>query len=189
MTAGLARISREGTEGAGALRPGRAALRLLLAGVGLVVVLVTIPLLRSLALRENERDALRALELLAPVALAPGAATFSELFQPDGELARRLPDTRLLDAGRVLFHHGYLFEVVDGPGGAPQLRAWPLRHGETGLGVFWSPRPGELHGHPNRGARWSGLEAAPPVPPGPGSVELSAGPSGWRPLPAALALR
>jgi hypothetical protein len=169
----------------------RGASRGLLAGVGLVLVLVTIPLLRSLALHENERDALRALDLLAPAVLSPGASErpFPELLGADGELARRLPDTRLLDGGRVLFHHGYLFEVVAGTAGERQLRAWPLRHGETGLGVFWSPRPGEVLGHPNRGALWSGLESAPPVPPGDDTVLLSSAPRGWRPLPAALALR
>lgn len=171
--------------------PTRFTLRALLVAIGVVLVLVTLPLLRSLALRENERDALRALELLAPLALDPaaGEVPFPQLLEPDGMLCRRLPDTRLLEDGRVLFHHGYLFEVVQGPRRAPQLRAWPLRHGETGLGVFWSPGPGELLGHPNRGARWSGLDAAPPVPPEAGTVQLSSGPAGWRPLPALLALR
>ena len=156
-------------------RPARAAAlrafwspgRVLLCAVGLVVVLVTLLILRSLALRSNELDALWALDLMGGEVFAAEepAESMAELFHEGGELARRLPDSRLLAGGRLLFHHGYLFELVPSESGGRALRAWPLAHGETGLGAFSSAAPGELLGHPNRAARWSGPGAAPPIPP------------------------
>lgn len=165
---------------AGSLRSGS---RLLLLAVGTVVVLVTLPLLRSLALKENERDALRVLELVGPRVFAAetGAVGFGELLQPEGELSRRLPDTRLLADGQLMFHHGYLFEIVPDADGAPGVRAWPLRHGETGLGAFWSLGPGRVLGHPNRAATWSGLGDAPELEPEP-EPDAAAEPTGWRAL-------
>jgi hypothetical protein len=140
--------------------------RILILAISLVVVLVSLPLLRSLALRSNELDALRTLDLLGREVFAAQAGTPSmgQLFREDGELVRRLPDRRLLVGGRLMFHHGYLFEVVPAADGAPALRAWPLAHGETGLGAFSSFGKGLLLGHPNRSARWSGVSSAPPLP-------------------------
>lgn len=170
-------------EGTDATRSLRSSSRLLLIAVGAVVVFVTLPLLRGLALKENERDALRVLELVGSEVFAAEVAApgFDELLESRSELARRLPDTRLLAEGRLMFHHGYLFEIFRQPDGGHELRAWPLRHGETGLGAFWSPGPGRVLGHPNRAAAWSGLGGAPELttessPASPGNN------AGWRPL-------
>lgn len=155
--------------------------RLLLLAVGLVVAVVSLPLLRSLALKENELDALRALDLLGREAFAAEAApaTVGDLLAEGSELAARLPDTRLLDEGRLMFHHGYLFDLVPTPAGGRALRAWPLAHGETGLGAFWSDAPGRCLGHPNRAATWSGLDLASEALADPQDPASS---PGWRPV-------
>jgi hypothetical protein len=165
--------------------------RLLICAVGLVVVLVTLMMLRSLALRSNELDAVRALSLISDEVFATEAPADSigEMFEADGKLARRLPDSRLLAGGRLMFHHGYLFELVPDGAGQRVLHAWPLAHGETGLGAFSIAAPGQLLGHPNRSARWSGtaaapsvhfLEAAPESTPGPSAIREIAEDDGWR---------
>ncbi len=157
--------------------------RVLLGALALVVVLVTLPLLRSLALRSNEMDALRALDLMGREVFAAGSpvSAVGELFGEDRPMSDRLPDTRLLEGGRLMFHHGYLFEIVPTTDGGRALRAWPLSHGETGLGAFTSPGPGQLLGHPNQAARWSGTGAAPPVHPHAGADTAPAA-EGWRPM-------
>jgi hypothetical protein len=146
------------------LRPLFHGSRILLIAVGLVVALVSLPLLRSLAIKENELDAVRALDLLGREAFSADCAaqTVGDLLASGGNLAGRLPDTRLLAEGRVMFHHGYLFDLVDTETGERLLRAWPLSHGETGLGVFRLGDSGKLLGHPNRSAHWSGMDGAPP---------------------------
>jgi len=102
--------------------------RVLLLAVGLVVVVVSLPLLRSLALKENELDAMRALDLMGREVFARESApsTVGELIRGDRDLSTRLPDTRLLEGGRVMFHHGYLFDLVPTENGGRVLRAWPL---------------------------------------------------------------
>jgi hypothetical protein len=131
----------------------------LLVAVGVVVVLVSLPLLRGLALRENERDAIRTLRLFgSEVFAAPSEslASLGSLVEGDATLHRHLPDTRLVDDGRRLFRHGYLFELVQTEGGEPLLRAWPFSHGETGLAAFLLGPDGRLLGTANEGARFSG---------------------------------
>lgn len=157
--------------------------RLTIASLLLVVAVVSIPLLRTHALRQNELDALRTLAALsAPLhgtaQAGPRPATLGQLLAGHPGLLRRLSDAELLDEGRLLRRHGYLFDLAPahGPGKAaePVLRAWPWSYGRTGLGAFLLERPGEVLGHPNRGSSWSGL-AAPPRPI-PGRLE------GWRRL-------
>ena len=74
---------------------------------------------------------------------------------------------------------------IEGADGSPDVRAWPLRHGETGLGAFWSVAPGRVLGHPNRAAHWSGLGEAPELDPvttaGPAAAGAPAA-DGWRAL-------
>jgi hypothetical protein len=151
---------------------------LLLVAVGVVVVLVSLPLLRGLALRENERDAIRTLrlfgsEVFAAPAEAPG--NLGSLVEGDATLNRHLPDTRLVDDGRRLFRHGYLFELVQTGEGTPLLRAWPFSHGETGLAAFLLGPDGRLLGTPNASARFSG----PSHPPAPEDASIA-----WRQLSA-----
>ena len=157
--------------------------RILLGALALVVVLVTLPLLRSLALRSNEMDALRALDLMGREVFAAESpvTAVGELFGQDRPMSARLPDTRLLEGGRLIFHHGYLFELVPTTDGGQVLRAWPLSHGETGLGAFTSSGPGQLLGHPNQAALWSGTGAAPPVTSHAGADDGPAA-AGWRPM-------
>jgi hypothetical protein len=155
--------------------------RVLLWGVALVVVVVSLPLLKAVAIKENELDALRALRLLGPeVFAAEGPApNFNQILHSDSTLGRRLPDTRLMDEGRVMFHHGYLFEIVPLENGERLLRAWPLVHGQSGLGAFWCDDSGAVLGHPNDAAEWSGVDSAPLWP---GHSVLQTTEAGWRAL-------
>lgn len=156
--------------------------RLTIAALLLVVAVVSIPLLRTHALRQNELDALRSLAVLALPLHAGDAATprtVGQLLEHRPDILRRLTDAELLDEGRLLRRHGYLFDIAAPlagtfEGGAPVLRAWPWSHGRTGLGAFVLVTPGEVLAHPNRESNWSGL-AAPPRPL-PGRLE------GWRKL-------
>jgi hypothetical protein len=152
--------------------------RLTLGAIGLVVVVVTLPVLRGFGLRENEHDAMRMLRVLAAEPLSPanaspahvavarasalggGQATLSYLAAQDRGIRRRLEDLETLPDGR-LRRHGYLFDVVAVGPGEPMLRAWPWEHGQTGRGAFvWTPRHGIL-GFRNTDGRYSGPDAAP----------------------------
>lgn len=170
--------------------------RLTLGAIGLVVVVVTLPVLRGFGLRENERDALRMLRVLvaepmsaagvnATTADAPRAewagavpggaqATLSLLAAQDRGIRRRLEDLETLPDGR-LRRHGYLFDVVALGPGEPMLRAWPWEHAQTGRGAFvWTPRRGIL-GFQNTDGRFSGPSGAPTA------AEVLAG--GWVRMP------
>jgi hypothetical protein len=105
----------------------------------------------------------------------PENRDFRKLLEPGSELGRRLPDTRLVGDGRVMFHHGYLFEIVSSDSGERQLTAWPLVYGKSGLGAFWYGAKGGLLGHPNGEAQWSGIDHAPLEPAAPSTP-------GWRSL-------
>ena len=132
-------------------------------GILLLVVLVTLPRLRSMAIHENELDALRTLGVLGGEVFAADAerpARLGELFAKDEDLDRRLADTDVLDEGRLLVRYGYLFELVEGPEG-PGVRAWPVERGRTGQGAFWLDHRLGLHGDANRATRWSGPERPP----------------------------
>jgi hypothetical protein len=131
-----------------------------------VVGLVTLPRLRSFALRENERDAMRMLRVLAsqpaPTAGSHGSRDLAALVAHDKALARRLEDLELLADGR-LRRHGYLFDLTMLRPGEPMLRAWPIVHGQTGRGAFvWTPQRGLLAAD-NQGGRFSGPDS-PPAP-------------------------
>ncbi|MBL8863413.1 MAG: hypothetical protein JNK02_15585 [Planctomycetes bacterium] len=141
--------------------------RLTLGAIGLVVVLVTLPVLRRFGLRENERDAVRTLRVLSA---EPGSRAsrdprerpfaLADLALANDTLRRRLEDLEPLSDGR-LRRHGYLFDVTRLPSGEPLLVAWPWEHGHTGSGAFaWTPARGLL-GHANRDGRFGGPEAPP----------------------------
>ncbi len=164
--------------------------RLTIAAVLLVVLLVSIPLLRTHSLRQNELDALRSLSVLAAAlhSAAPGElapTSIGELVNRNPDILRRLADTEVLDGGRLLRRHGYLFDlwpvVQVGPGvdSTPAaLRAWPWARGRTGLGAFVLARPGEVLGHANRDSLFSGPHSPPGIP-GERTQE-------WRRLPLTL---
>ncbi len=142
--------------------------RATLAAIGIVVVVVTLPVLRGFGLRENERDAMRMLRVLSAEPDArngarsdrTGQASLAELAATDRNLQRRLEDLEVLPDG-ALRRHGYLFDVSTLETGEPMLRAWPWEHAQTGRGAFvWTPRSGLL-GHRNRDGRFSGAAGAP----------------------------
>jgi hypothetical protein len=167
----------------------RAVDALTLAAVALVVLLVSLPRLRDLALRENESDAAWLAGRLAALCVQDETLPLQALLERDPLLDRQVDDAEFLDGGRVLRRHGYLFEVlsvppVGGPGeqGAGEqgeraeaagraVRAWPWEAGRTGrVALVWTPQSG-LIGHLNGDGRWSGTR-----PPPPGAV----GGEGWR---------
>jgi hypothetical protein len=150
-----------------------------LAAIAVVIVLVSLPRLRSFALRENESDAVYLLRVVgenlrAGTVEAADAAppNLVELLRNDADLERRLQDCHDLGEGRVV-RHGYLFEAYEPEPGCWALRAWPYRHGQTGRRAFaWFPDIG-LRVHLNRGARFDG----PDVPPG--EPASSSGGASW----------
>jgi hypothetical protein len=138
----------------------RAVDALTLAAVALVVLLVSLPRLRDLALRENEADAAWLARRLAELSTEDAPATLGELFVEEGSLRRLAEDAELLEEGRLLRRHGYLFELLPPPRRA--VRAWPWEAGRTGrVALVWTPALG-LVGHPNADGRWSGER--PPAP-------------------------
>lgn len=141
---------------------------LTLGAVALVVLLVSLPRLQDLAVRENEGDArwltARLGELVTELEQAPG--DIRVLLQGQPTLTRQLDDAEFLDGGRLLRRHGYLFELVatgDAPAGCgvAAVRAWPWDFQRTGRQAYlW--RCGEpLRTHDNVEERWSGRQRPP----------------------------
>ena len=135
-----------------------------------VLVVVSVPRLRTLALRENEADARSTAQLLARSlsTLPAGEGRVPTV----GECASRpvaLADTELLEGGTLLRRHGYLFEVTRLPAPlapsrstAPSrlgLRAWPWAHGQTGVVALVVAADGTTWEHANEPRRWDGLAA------------------------------
>lgn len=141
--------------------------RLTIAVILIVVALVSVPLVRRVALRQNERDALRALVILARAQERVGAHDLASLIAAAPEVTASLPDAKLLDGGRLL-RHGYLIALEPTAEG-PAFVAWPSRYGHSGLGAFRLAPDGRLYGLPNRDGRASGR------------ARPAAG-EGWRPL-------
>jgi len=136
---------------------------LTLAAVALVVLLVSLPRLEDLAIRENEDDAARLALRLAVLAEDGGPAPVESLLASAPDLAQRLDDVEMLSEGRVLRRHGYLFEVLPGEGPAESLRIWPWEYGRTGRVAFvWTPEGGLLV-HANAAASWTGPGGPPPA--------------------------
>jgi len=134
--------------------------KLTLFAVGVVIVLVSLPRLHGLMLRTNEGDAREALRLIGGVVFAGERthANLGETFEQTATLEHQLSDARPLDGGRVLKHHGYLFELSSTPTGESVLCAWPCEHGRTGRRAFALKPDQGLVEHPNEGdASWSGL--------------------------------
>jgi hypothetical protein len=186
---------------------GRRALRafslvelLILVAAALVVAGLSVPVLRGIRLAANCGSALETLVALAQAenrfreaesALGPSGAprfgTIRELMELGAVPALPvLEDARLVDGGRVLQRHGYLFQPffttrdedlsedpadssVLGTRNGFVLYAWPLRHGVTGSSAFALDPSGALRSPPVEGAlesrnllrRYSGLEKRP----------------------------
>ena len=151
-----------------------------IAAIVSVLVFVSLPRLRTMALHENELDArATALALARELPLhdedsraVPAIATLLRV----NELSRQLADSELLDGGRRLRRHGYVFEVVrlpeeplvlagfglarlamarPGPAARLGVLAWPWRHGRTGSAALLATREA-LWEHENVPVRWEG---------------------------------
>ena len=157
-------------------RPSTSAL-VSLAAIGLVVLLVALPSLRGLALRENETDAVRLIRALGAACLESPESNelnIGALFSATPALQHRFGDLEHLPEHAVLRTHGYLFDLVQTDDG-PTLRAWPWSHGRTGHTAFALSLGGKILGHPNSEGSWSGTRSARAMP-----ASLGAG---WRAMP------
>jgi hypothetical protein len=96
------------------------------------------------------------------------------------ELSGSLGDAELLQRGKLLRRHGYLFEVTylapslslpamplcllpwpaSALKGVAAIRAWPWVHGSSGDVAFLATAAGACLLNPNLGSRWHGLESA-----------------------------
>ena len=170
-----------------------------LVAVGVVVALVSLPSLRSFALRQNEADAMhigRALALAAADCEAPLDGTpldAATVLAEVPELRHRFGDLEAIEGGRLRCH-GYLFELVV-EDGRRQVRAWPWAHGRTGFAAFAVDERGALWGSPNEAgalsgaapsaADWPSLSSTATEPPSteaPSTEPASSKASTWRPL-------
>lgn len=168
----LARGSAAGRARAGLSGPGAVSI----AAVVTVLVFVSLPRLSGLARHENESEARAtatylARSLAARSAQPGGAASIADLVGDDA-FARDLADSELLEGGRLLRRHGYLFELVRLPAESPgtaldpaapavepaprAIRAWPWRHGSTGGAALLATANGALYLHPNTPPLWEG---------------------------------
>jgi hypothetical protein len=142
---------------------------LTLAAVALVVLLVSLPRLQDLAVRENEADAAWLARRLAELCQQePGTQDNVQALLADRPaLSRLLDDSEFLEGGRMLRRHGYLFEVQAGAPGAQApvriVRAWPWQFERTGRAVFLWRSDGDLRGHANLAGVWAGVERPPPA--------------------------
>jgi hypothetical protein len=134
--------------------------KLTLLAVGVVIMLVSLPRLHGLMLRTNECDARDALRLLGGVVFA-GERTptnLCETVEQTASLEHQLSDARPVDGGRVLKHHGYLFELSSTLRGESVIYAWPSEHGRTGKRAFALKADQGMIEHENEGkSTWSGL--------------------------------
>jgi hypothetical protein len=153
---------------------------LTLCAVAVVVLLVSLPRLQDLAVRENEGDARWLTERLGELGgtLEGAPHDIRGLLEAQPTLTRLLDDAEYLEDGRLLRRHGYLFEVVGADGasagcGLSAVRAWPWRYERTGRQAYlW--RCGEpLRAHDNALGHWSGLQRPP---------EVAAVAAGWESL-------
>jgi len=148
--------------------------RLTLGGIGLVVVLVSIPRVRAFAMHSNQADARALLPTLGELVGGEPGASLARAGAGAGTLARRLQDARWLAAAGALRHHGYLFRSVRSPGGGARLAAWPWHAGRTGSLAFALDEDGVVWTHSNAEGRWSGPERPPEA------LERELGAGGWK---------
>ncbi len=127
-----------------------------------VILVVSLPRLRALALHQNELDAIQATKLLGKSVFAMETEpTLGGVLQIDSSLEHRLEDVEVLEQGSLLRRHGYLFDLTRTQTGEPAIRAWPWDCGETGYGAYVITKDAGLRGHPNAESLWSGPGNAP----------------------------
>jgi hypothetical protein len=138
-----------------------------LALIGVVVVLVSLPKLRRFALHENESDAIRAVRMLGDVALDHEdlftAGRLAALVDAVPGRRAHLEDLETLPDGK-LRRHGYVFEWIEGMEGGTAIVAWPWEHGRTGVAVFAVVPGGPVLGLANADGRYGGTRRPPPPP-------------------------
>jgi len=169
-----------------------------LVAVACVLVVVSVPRLRCLALEENEVDARFTARILARgLSQIEGGGTNTKQVSIRDLLRRTdvgdlLSDAETLERGLVLRRHGYLFEItrlspdfslsyatsrlLGGKGSLSSIlavRAWPWAYGSTGRSAVLATAGGALLVHANLPVRWEGLEGR-----GEDLGELE----GWRPV-------
>ncbi|MSR61872.1 MAG: hypothetical protein EXS08_05450 [Planctomycetes bacterium] len=155
---------------------------LALCAIAAVLVVVSIPRLCGMAQQENEVDACATARQLASALRTYGeerAPTLSDLLRMP-ELVGLRADAELLEQGRLLRRHGYLFELSPltpsvafmavpltpfaAPAGSSAahhaVRAWPWEHGSTGRASFMATDSGATLMHANAGAHCQGPRAA-----------------------------
>jgi len=136
-----------------------------LGAILVVVLVVSLPRLHALTIQQNERDAIQATRMLGQSVFAMESdPMLADLLQENQSLEHRLEDVEVLEHGRVLRRHGYLFDLAHTRTGALTIRAWPWNCGETGYGAFILTSDGGLRGHPNEDSLWSGPGNAPAIP-------------------------
>jgi hypothetical protein len=138
-----------------------------LALIGVVVVLVSLPKLRRFALHENESDAIHAVRVLGDDALEHeelfAAGRLAALVDAVPGRRRQLEDLETLPDGK-LRRHGYVFEWIEGQDGGTAIVAWPWEHGRTGVEVFAIVPGGPVLGLSNADGRYGGARRPPPPP-------------------------
>ncbi|MDE0903159.1 MAG: hypothetical protein OSB42_00885 [Planctomycetota bacterium] len=151
-------IPSESPAGTRANQPPNPPTSLLLAAVGLVVVLISMPCLAQWAAVNNQEDAAKAVQVLGPLlAAAPAAHTLGTLMHSTPLLRHRFSDARLFGTGHMVEHHGYLLQRAEGG----ILFAWPRQSGRTGQAIYaWTSDAGLMALSKGNG-RWSGLGGMP----------------------------
>jgi hypothetical protein len=154
-----------------------------LAGVVLVVLLVSVPWIDALARSDNETDAVNLVRALGEAAAEHGELALGELVARDALLRRRFADLEVLDGGERLRCHGFLFDRVASPvllvptsapgNAARDLVAWPWEHGRTGRPAFVYTAEGRLLVHGNAEGRFQGPAHPPRGPWGDGWEALA----------------
>lgn len=134
---------------------------LLLAAVGTIVLLVSLPRMESYAAMDNASDARLAVRLVGKAAAErPAAVSTWSVLVGDEQLRHRLQDARPVGLGGLVRHHGYVLSRS----GSGALIAWPEASRPNANPAYrWTPENGveELQSSP-----WSGMptEGAPLLP-------------------------
>ena len=147
---------------------------LTLSAVAGLLFLVSVPRVHQLAVHDNQRDAMSAVLLLVPPVFndADLGATPPSNESLSQELGHRLNDVRYDPRSRLIRRHGYFLDVGLTHDRHGIIRAWPERHGRTGVSAFVYDRSRGLLSNPNASAAWSGA----------GSIRPDGTEAGWQPV-------
>ena len=134
---------------------------LLLAAVGTIVLLVSLPRMESYAAMDNARDARLAVRLLGEAAAElPATVSTWSVLVGDEQLRHRLQDARPVDLGGLVRHHGYVLARS----GSAALIAWPEATRPNPMPAYrWTQEKGveELQSSPGFGMPSEGAPLLP----------------------------